>query len=194
MGWGHQTRLCRSSCVMLPLPTTCAASSHAPKPLDLPAFTASQTSGSRRQVQLSLTGRVTLCTGIQTAGSSALLLVQYAASVGSLYSAQRHCFCVPAVQVVRREGPAALWKGNLVTILHRLPYSSINFYTYERTQKLLQQTLPGTTDFARAWMSGATAGLVACSAVSKAYDTAQYSAAQVDSAGRTQPPTAGLAT
>jgi solute carrier family 25 phosphate transporter 23/24/25/41 len=70
------------------------------------------------------------------------------------------------MQVVRREGPAALWKGNLVTILHRLPYSSINFYTYERTQQLLQRTLPGTSDFARAWMSGATAGLVACSAVS----------------------------
>lgn len=67
---------------------------------------------------------------------------------------------------MRREGPAALWKGNLVTILHRLPYSSINFYTYERTQKLLTTGLPGTTDFARALMSGAAAGLVACSAVS----------------------------
>jgi solute carrier family 25 phosphate transporter 23/24/25/41 len=76
---------------------------------------------------------------------------------------------VSSPQVVRREGPAALWKGNLVTILHRLPYSSINFYTYERTQKLLVTALPGTTDFARALMSGATAGLVACSAVSTAH-------------------------
>lgn len=75
--------------------------------------------------------------------------------------------CPVCGQVVRQEGPAALWKGNLVTILHRLPYSSINFYTYERTQKLLQRTLPGTTDFARAWMAGATAGLVSCSAVSR---------------------------
>ena len=72
----------------------------------------------------------------------------------------------PSLQVVRREGPAALWKGNLVTIVHRLPYSSINFYTYERTQKLLRRTVPDTTDFARAWMAGATAGLVACTAVS----------------------------
>jgi hypothetical protein len=77
-----------------------------------------------------------------------------------------HKPCLAQPQVVRREGPAALWKGNLVTIVHRLPYSSINFYTYERTQKLLRRTVPDTTDFARAWMAGATAGLVACTAVS----------------------------
>jgi hypothetical protein len=73
----------------------------------------------------------------------------------------------PRIQVVRTEGAAALWKGNLVTILHRLPYSSINFYTYENTTKLPRQQLPpGTSDFSRAWLSGAVAGLVACSAVS----------------------------
>jgi solute carrier family 25 phosphate transporter 23/24/25/41 len=69
-------------------------------------------------------------------------------------------------QVVRSEGPAALWKGNLVTILHRLPYSSINFWTYEHSNKLLRRHLPPGTDFARTWLSGAVAGLVACSAVS----------------------------
>jgi hypothetical protein len=85
------------------------------------------------------------------------------------------------LQVVRQEGPAALWKGNLVTILHRLPYSSINFYTYESTQKLLEHHLPSATNFARAWMSGATAGLVACSAVSQSPSGAtvtQHSTAQ----------------
>lgn len=36
-----------------------------------------------------------------------------------------------ASRVVYEEGLRALWKGNLVTIVHRLPYSSITFYAYE---------------------------------------------------------------
>jgi hypothetical protein len=32
----------------------------------------------------------------------------------------------------RQEGVRALWKGNGVTIIHRLPYSSVNFWTYEQ--------------------------------------------------------------
>lgn len=34
--------------------------------------------------------------------------------------------------IVRNEGLAALWKGNGATIVHRLPYSAINFWAYER--------------------------------------------------------------
>lgn len=34
--------------------------------------------------------------------------------------------------IVRSEGMAALWKGNGATIVHRLPYSAINFWAYER--------------------------------------------------------------
>jgi len=37
-----------------------------------------------------------------------------------------------ASRIVYEEGFRALWKGNLVTIVHRLPYSSISFYAYER--------------------------------------------------------------
>lgn len=37
-----------------------------------------------------------------------------------------------AVRIVNEEGFRAFWKGNLVTIAHRLPYSSISFYAYER--------------------------------------------------------------
>uniref|UniRef100_K3ZMG4 ADP/ATP translocase n=1 Tax=Setaria italica TaxID=4555 RepID=K3ZMG4_SETIT len=44
--------------------------------------------------------------------------------------------------IVYDEGFRAFWKGNLVTIAHRLPYSSISFYAYERYKNLLQM-LPG---------------------------------------------------
>jgi len=37
-----------------------------------------------------------------------------------------------ASRIVYEEGFKAFWKGNLVTIVHRLPYSSISFYAYER--------------------------------------------------------------
>ncbi|GFP81738.1 mitochondrial substrate carrier family protein b [Phtheirospermum japonicum] len=36
-----------------------------------------------------------------------------------------------ASRIVRDEGVRAFWKGNLVTIAHRLPYSSISFYAFE---------------------------------------------------------------
>ncbi|XP_058181867.1 uncharacterized protein LOC131300169 [Rhododendron vialii] len=46
-----------------------------------------------------------------------------------------------ASRIVREEGFRAFWKGNLVTIAHRLPYSSISFYAFERYKNLLQNVL-----------------------------------------------------
>ncbi|KAL3523903.1 hypothetical protein ACH5RR_016737 [Cinchona calisaya] len=43
-----------------------------------------------------------------------------------------------ARRIIREEGFRAFWKGNLVTIAHRLPYSSISFYAFERYKNLLQ--------------------------------------------------------
>ena len=34
-------------------------------------------------------------------------------------------------RITREEGVLAFWKGNTVTICHRLPYSAINFFAYE---------------------------------------------------------------
>lgn len=36
----------------------------------------------------------------------------------------------------------ALWKGNGVTIVHRLPYSAVNFWAYERATQLWLQHYP----------------------------------------------------
>lgn len=41
-----------------------------------------------------------------------------------------------ASRILNEEGLKAFWKGNLVTIAHRLPYSSVNFYTYEHYKKV----------------------------------------------------------
>lgn len=43
-----------------------------------------------------------------------------------------------ASRIINEEGFRAFWKGNLVTIAHRLPYTSVNFYAYERYKNWLQ--------------------------------------------------------
>lgn len=45
-----------------------------------------------------------------------------------------------ASRIVREEGFRAFWKGNLVTIAHRLPYSSANFYAYEQYKKVTHKS------------------------------------------------------
>eukprot|EP00899_Mesostigma_viride_P024291 jgi/Mesvir1/5046/Mv02247-RA.1 len=40
-------------------------------------------------------------------------------------------------RILREEGLRALWKGNGVTIVHRLPYSALNFYSYEHYKRFI---------------------------------------------------------
>lgn len=70
-------------------------------------------------------------------------------------------------QIVRGEGFRALWRGNGVTIVHRLPYSAANFWVYEQVNERwkrsgLSSLVPGG-DLARRFVSGGMAGLTACS-------------------------------
>uniref|UniRef100_A0A5B6YL12 Mitochondrial substrate carrier family protein B-like n=1 Tax=Davidia involucrata TaxID=16924 RepID=A0A5B6YL12_DAVIN len=46
-----------------------------------------------------------------------------------------------ASRIVGEEGFRAFWKGNLVTIAHRLPYSSVSFYAFERYKNILHSIL-----------------------------------------------------
>ena len=36
--------------------------------------------------------------------------------------------------VIKKEGYKSLWKGNLVSVIHKLPYGSVNYYAYEQTK------------------------------------------------------------
>jgi solute carrier family 25 phosphate transporter 23/24/25/41 len=69
--------------------------------------------------------------------------------------------------IVAREGVAALWKGNGVTIVHRLPYSAANFWTYEVVNEAWKRRLPARGplapgDVARRLAAGGVAGSAAC--------------------------------
>ncbi|CAM8963308.1 unnamed protein product [Rhodiola kirilowii] len=48
------------------------------------------------------------------------------------------CIWREASRIIHEEGFRAFWKGNLVTIAHRLPYTSVNFYAYERYKNFFQ--------------------------------------------------------
>ncbi|EFN56052.1 hypothetical protein CHLNCDRAFT_35348 [Chlorella variabilis] len=94
--------------------------------------------------------------GMQTAaaGSGGSLLMRL--GVGA---ALRH--------VARTEGLAALWKGNGVTIIHRLPYSATNFWVYEHVNELWKRHIPSqgawaAGDVARRLVAGGVAGMSAC--------------------------------
>ncbi|XP_072959886.1 uncharacterized protein [Typha angustifolia] len=75
-----------------------------------------------------------------------------------------------ASRIVHEEGFRAFWKGNLVTIAHRLPYSSISFYAYERYKNFLQ-LVPGldrhkdyvSADVCVRLLGGGLAGITAAS-------------------------------
>ncbi|KAK4761294.1 hypothetical protein SAY87_006187 [Trapa incisa] len=76
-----------------------------------------------------------------------------------------------ASRIVRDEGFRAFWKGNLVMIAHRLPYSSVNFYAYEQYKKLLYM-IPGlekqrnnfSADLSMHFVGGGLAGITAATA------------------------------
>ncbi|KAH6762045.1 Mitochondrial substrate carrier family protein [Perilla frutescens var. hirtella] len=55
------------------------------------------------------------------------------------------CIWREALRIVNEEGVRAFWKGNLVTIAHRLPYSSVSFYAYEQYKRILR-SVPGLED------------------------------------------------
>ncbi|DBA00895.1 TPA: hypothetical protein N0F65_006095 [Lagenidium giganteum] len=67
-------------------------------------------------------------------------------------------------KVMRNEGLLALWKGNGASVLHRFPYSAVNFFTFEVVKTaIVTQNHPSFKD--KSWTtmfaSGAIAGAVA---------------------------------
>ncbi|PON59927.1 Mitochondrial carrier protein [Parasponia andersonii] len=78
------------------------------------------------------------------------------------------CIWNEASRIVNEEGFRAFWKGNLVTIAHRLPYSSVNFYAYERYKNFLHSVIGenkgASTDLFVHFFGGGMAGITAASA------------------------------
>ncbi|XP_065854784.1 uncharacterized protein [Euphorbia lathyris] len=85
-------------------------------------------------------------------------------------SLSKACIWREASRIMNEEGFRAFWRGNLVTIVHRLPYSSVNFYAYEQYKSLLRSVIVPenqrgntTTDLAVHFVGGGLAGITAAS-------------------------------
>ncbi|KAK9826267.1 hypothetical protein WJX74_004240 [Apatococcus lobatus] len=68
--------------------------------------------------------------------------------------------------IIHQEGFRALWKGNGVTIIHRMPYSAANFWAYESITRAWQHKWPASRpheDILRRLCAGGLAGMTACS-------------------------------
>ena len=62
-------------------------------------------------------------------------------------------------KVVTREGILAFWKGNGTSVIHRFPYSAMNFLAYETVKDTLSQRYPNLEHTAKVrFISGAMAG------------------------------------
>lgn len=75
--------------------------------------------------------------------------------------------------VVQKEGVTSLWRGNFTAILHRFPYSAINFSTYEHLKKVMCHTSGAVSASAqnaqrkdenafKRFMAGAIAASISC--------------------------------
>ncbi|CAN0926478.1 Calcium-binding mitochondrial carrier protein SCaMC-1-A [Linum grandiflorum] len=75
-----------------------------------------------------------------------------------------------ACRIFNEEGFRAFWRGNLVTIAHRVPYSAVNFFAYEQYKTYFQSLLGlerqggnSTADVAVRFVGGGLAGVTAAS-------------------------------
>jgi hypothetical protein len=74
---------------------------------------------------------------------------------GSLYDV--------CLKVIREEGFKAFWKGNLTSILHRFPYSDINFSVYEMSKKVIVKKMNTKKETPTVrFICGAISGAAAC--------------------------------
>lgn len=64
------------------------------------------------------------------------------------------------IRIIKEEGILSFWKGNLTSVIHRFPYSAINFTVYEELQCFIKQH-SHETPMTR-FLCGATAGAVSC--------------------------------
>ncbi|CAN1304010.1 Mitochondrial substrate carrier family protein B [Linum perenne] len=94
------------------------------------------------------------------------------APMGRLTILFQPCVWREACRIFNEEGFKAFWRGNLVTIVHRVPYSAVNFYAYEKYKTQFLQSVFGlerqggnsTADLAVRFLGGGLAGISAASA------------------------------
>lgn len=65
-------------------------------------------------------------------------------------------------RIFKHEGPLAFWKGNLTSVIHRFPYSAINFAAFETTKKFYLKNISPNDSPSMRFFCGSLAGAIAC--------------------------------
>lgn len=65
-------------------------------------------------------------------------------------------------KIIRTQGVLSLWNGNWTSVLHRFPYSAINFAVFEATNDFLSRTTHEKDATANRFVAGAVSGAAAC--------------------------------
>lgn len=65
-------------------------------------------------------------------------------------------------RIIKQEGFFSLWKGNFTSVLHRFPYSAINFAVYESSREYMKENLCMKENVGIRFISGALGGGIAC--------------------------------
>ena len=64
-------------------------------------------------------------------------------------------------RILHEEGVLSFWKGNLTSVIHRFPYSAINFYAYDTFTHFVKRHDVHESLLTR-FICGASAGSIAC--------------------------------
>ena len=64
-------------------------------------------------------------------------------------------------RIARQEGILSFWKGNMTSVVHRFPYSSINFTVYEKMRTILGNLIEGEETPAMRFVAGGFGGGIA---------------------------------
>ncbi|EQC39121.1 hypothetical protein SDRG_03329 [Saprolegnia diclina VS20] len=67
------------------------------------------------------------------------------------------------MKVVRNEGVVSLWKGNGASVVHRFPYSAVNFFTYELMKGSFGEASSQSGQMSISFLSGAIAAATSTS-------------------------------
>ncbi|OQS01328.1 Mitochondrial Carrier (MC) Family [Achlya hypogyna] len=67
------------------------------------------------------------------------------------------------MKVVRNEGIVSLWKGNGASVVHRFPYSAVNFFTYELVKGSFADATTSSGQMSVSFISGAIAAATSTS-------------------------------
>lgn len=65
-------------------------------------------------------------------------------------------------RILRKEGFLSFWKGNFTSVIHRFPYSAINFASFETSRDFCCKRLNMQDDSKLRFVCGAISGAVAC--------------------------------